>query len=144
MVKTDGRVLELILTPEKDSFTNIETINVRVICKNVGVTDLSIPQVSPEFDYDVTVKDPQGKIVPLSDWGKQIKNRDIFRRTHTIIGPGEEIVEKIDLDQLFYLFVPGEYQVSVSRPYDMKTHSTGSNFARARAISNQASVSIRE
>lgn len=143
MIKTDSEVLELLLTPEKDSFTIRESIKIRVVCKNVGVTDLSIPQVSPEFDYNVTVRDPQGEIIPLSDEGKQIKNRSVFRRTYTIIEPGELIVEEINLDQLFNLPASGEYQVTVSRPYDMKSHSTNSNFLRAKATSDQVSVRLQ-
>lgn len=160
-VATDGQDLKLIILPEKDIFNtrenlatnsdgrlaidSIESVTIKVICKNDSPKDLILPIVDSEYDYDVALRDSHGEVIPLSNEVRQIKNKSVSRRRYTILKPGEEMIEEINLDHLFALSGTGEYQVVASRLfYQEKDHSADNDYALAKAISNQTTIRVYE
>jgi hypothetical protein len=81
----------------------MESVTIKVICKNDGPKDLVLPIVDGEYDYDVELRDSDGEVLPLSNEGRQIKNNSVLRRRYTILKPCEEMIEEITLDHLFTL-----------------------------------------
>jgi len=116
-----------------------------VICKNDSPKDLILPIVDGEYDYDVALRDSYGEVIPLSNEGRQIKNKSVPRRRYTILKPGEEMIEEINLDHLFTLSGGGEYQVIAGRLFFQENdRSTDSDYAPVKAISNQMTIRVHE
>ena len=122
----------------------IESVRLRIVCKNDSLQEMVIPFVDAAFDYDVVVVDSQGGSAQLSNQGKQVKSRSVFRHEYRILKPGEEITEEIDLKQLFDLSRGGEYDVTSSRFfYTVLDYSTDANNGRTKAISNQVRIRVQ-
>ena len=157
----DQHLLKILIYPEKETFTLWEKmtdgsqngisirlgmdVTINAICRNDSTHELIIPLFDTEYDYDVTLVDSQGRSIQLSDQGKKIKSRRAVRHEYKILKPGEEIVDKFDLSQLFDLSPANEYQVVASLLfYTLKDYSTDADYRRGRTESNQISVRIQE
>ncbi|MEO6907642.1 MAG: hypothetical protein ABI210_07100 [Abditibacteriaceae bacterium] len=115
----DGSIVEgfqLVAQTSKETFDAGEPVAVTVSLKNISDKMLSFP--SGYFnEYQVTVKDSNGNIVPLTRYSNQPK---AGMKTNFGIGPmdlfkGEETQRTFLLNRLYDLTEVGEYSVSIKR-----------------------------
>ena len=83
--------------------------------KNVSNSNLFVTETTPLFIYYITVKHPNGEVVPMSTAGKVAYDADkstIDEIDSPMLRPGEKTLDTIPLRDLYDL-KPGAYRVSV-------------------------------
>lgn len=72
-------------------------------------------RLAPELDYELHVRDENGKEPPLAPFGKQIRPYRGGSRMSVVLAPGERYTDKEDLSKVYAISVPGSYAVEACR-----------------------------
>lgn len=68
-------------------------------------------------DFNLTVKNEYGKVVPLTEEGRRLTspNKSVYRNKKVKLEPGESIQSKINLAHLYEMTAKGTYYANASR-----------------------------
>jgi len=84
--------------------------------KPISLTD----RLFPERDYEVHVRDSNGKEAQLTERGRQLRHGPLKgSQTTAVLAPGERYTDKEDLAKLYTISVPGTYSIEVCRDIQM-------------------------
>ena len=100
-----------------------EPAMIHIVLKDTSEGQLTLPQerhigTRGEKNYTITVTGPDGRPVPDTELGREIKNGTAGMSHSMIIrylNLGDEVAEDADLNNLVKITVPGDYVVQVER-----------------------------
>lgn len=98
-------------------------IFLKLIVTNKSAKTFTLIATHPARDYDVLVKDESGNILPLSAYGRQLRDPEALGRNVVALAPGSKYDETLDIGRIFEWNKPGIYLIKVQRKYydDLKT-----------------------
>lgn len=99
-------------------FVAIEPIWIQCQTKNVGSETVKVVGTLPIRVYELTIKDPDGKVVPLTQYG-QHRSEAAGEASKTVqaFSPSDEDATPILINRLYDMTRSGEYKVSFSRGF---------------------------
>jgi hypothetical protein len=93
-------------------------MRVQIVLKNISTREISFVRLNPEYEYQITVLDENGKPVPDTALGQKLKDHA------TVTGgggplwtlkPGDTLKDHVVVNDLYDISTPGKYSVSVER-----------------------------
>ena len=104
-----------------ENFPLEDEVEVRVLIENVSTDkEIVLTENRPFLDYEVNVNRVGAEQVPMTDYGKDLRNpeiRPLFgSRKRVKITPDQPYIFRYPLYQYFNLKRLGEYEVTISRP----------------------------
>lgn len=125
---------------DRDAFKVDEAIHVAVVFENVAGQEQPYGAKGKDFDYDLDCRDPQGRRMPLSQYGQRMMdNREEGRYILHQLPPGGKLVNDILLSRNVDMTLPGKYTLTVRRevfPHDGRKEPP--------VVSNSCTFEIKE
>lgn len=111
----------LTISTPRATVKNGSEVRLKIVLKNIS--DVRIPVLKAvgdaqgEFNYDVDIRDGQGKLLPDTKYGKAIKNGEghVFSEFKSVLEPGESAEDEIVLTRLYDLSRLGTHTIQVQR-----------------------------
>jgi hypothetical protein len=131
-------LLEMTLAPLSPEFGAAEPVLIKIVLKNTGKTIVRYDIPIPENDFEFTVRDASGELMPPTRY----RRSRLGPRTSTHLGglgPGDSEEYVVRINQIYDMTETGEYTIDarfVSPPTNMPTpwFSVLSNRVRVKVV----------
>jgi len=126
MRQTNGHV-QVTASVAKGNFAVGEPITLKLVLKNNTDDDLVMTSAGARSDYELVVRNGEGKLAPLTKAGERHQQNRGFRISvgRVILKPGEEREDTISVTELYDLSTPGNYSLFVKREGPPSIWTTG-------------------
>lgn len=93
-----------------------DPLNIKFSVKNAAKTTLILFETNPETDHLLEVRDANGNLAPLTEYGKQIlSTAEENRRVIVRLKAGEIIENTVQVNKIVKINTPGTYYVTATR-----------------------------
>lgn len=142
MSKNQGRPsagLKLYVHLEKETFAIGEPIMASLLTRNSGSRARTVMVADPEKVYRLVVKDEAGLSVPLTQYGDKVQKslEDFLSRGFIKLKPGQEVQDRIQIDKLYKMNLPGTYYITAKRAIFRQD-----NKGPAEVVSNTVKIKV--
>jgi hypothetical protein len=112
---TEG--FQLSVASDKETYDLGRPIMLSVLLRNVSNQPLRFGQTDVETDYNIEIVGADGKMAPLTAYGKELHSLDrpILHAFAVSLKTGESIEHTLPLDKLYDVSRVGVYNVTVTR-----------------------------
>jgi hypothetical protein len=124
---------------EKDEVGVCEPIVLELHIRNASAEVLLLDDILPEMDYEMTIEDEQGNIMPLTSYGRRImSNKEEMGSKVLKFKPWEEQRCSVLVNRIYDMTFSGTYAIAVKRGGIIKE----GRVITAKVVSNTVSVKI--
>ena len=103
---------------------NCGPVTLSIIVKNVGKGVAMYTESSVYRDFDLTIKDTEGKEVPLTKYGEHIRDPRLrFNLRLVKLQPGEQEEHSLIANRAYDMTLPGKYTITAT----LKIHDAENN-----------------
>ena len=116
-----------------------QPVELSIVLANIGSAVIHSPRTSNWFDFEVSILAPDGKAVPMTEFGAKLHG-NLQEQGGTLLDlkPGDELTSSVEVSRLYGVAQPGVYSITVSK---MLMNPAGEYF---RVVSNRVSIAVKE